>query len=199
MCCNNANWTPKANHAKCLGIAVLVFGIIDCLSFVVGGWLAGVGAILAIIGSSIIICCGPAAPAPGSGCKFKAAGVLSLIAGILHLVGAILMIMIVAGTGGTVNQACLDGVCGSGSYATTYCGNALCTSESQCRGDSTIVSGCEDVGTVAAAWVNIVLWPMIIVTIAQLALEIAFAINSSQAAGTMDALSEPPKLAGPAM
>jgi hypothetical protein len=65
MCGKNEGWPDKANHAKNLAIAVLVFGVLSCVGISAGEWLGGVGGILSVVASSMIICCAPPQAGPG--------------------------------------------------------------------------------------------------------------------------------------
>ena len=58
-CCNNdPNNLPEVNKTRCVAIAVMVFGVISCLGFLVPGlWWGGLGGILAVVGSSVVLCC----------------------------------------------------------------------------------------------------------------------------------------------
>lgn len=208
MCCQSPNWPAKANHAKCLGIAVLVFGIIDCVSFVGGGWLAGIAALLGIISASLIICCGPPTTGPGSGCKFKAAAILAGLAAILHVVGAILMVLIIIAVDSGVGNACLDGYCADNRWSSAQCctgfglscpysstNEYVCGSENECRTTDPQVAACDIGSTVVSGFVQIILWPIIILTIVQAILELSFAINSMQAVKEMEAPAGEPQMA----
>ena len=80
---------PQTNSAKCWSIAILVLSIISCLAFVVNAVLQGIGGILGVVGSSILICCGPKKESDASGSTLAAAILFATGAG-LELVGAIL-------------------------------------------------------------------------------------------------------------
>jgi len=68
--CNNPNLLPQVNQARCASIALMVFGILSLFSFfnLLNPWywnawaivfiLDGIGGILGIIASSVLICCG---------------------------------------------------------------------------------------------------------------------------------------------
>lgn len=156
MCCNVESWSAKANNAKCLAVSVLVFGIFDLLSFFVGGVVSGVAAIIAIIGSGLIICCGPPAPGPGRGCSFKATAILALIAAIVHLIGIILLIGVVTAVGNGISDACLENACSGTSWRVATCGVPPCASERACRTDeeSSARAVCAGTGTAVAGHVT---------------------------------------------
>lgn len=80
---------PQTNSAKCWSIAILLLSIISCLAFVVNALLQGIGGILGVVGSSILICCGPKKESDASGSTLAAAILFATGAG-LELVGAIL-------------------------------------------------------------------------------------------------------------
>ena len=93
MCGSNANVPPQVNTAKCWSIPVMVFAIISILNLPVGlvVWpclISGVGGIVALVGSSILICCGPSDASAGAG-KMMAGFVLMLIGAICALGGSI--------------------------------------------------------------------------------------------------------------
>ena len=93
MCGSNANVPPQVNTAKCWSIPVMVFAIISCMGLPVGlvVWpclISGVGGIVALVGSSILICCGPSDASAGAG-KMMAGFILMLIGAICELGGAI--------------------------------------------------------------------------------------------------------------
>jgi len=202
MCCNNPSWTPKANHAKCLAIACLVFGIIGCLFGSISmmtpwGNPIGLGAsIITVISSSLIICCGPKAPGPGTGCRFKAAAILVAIAAIINMVdiGGVVMLLVRAHQG-LSSTACEERYCANGNYVNQLCPNGnlstttscsyctYCISESQCRLESYSISGC---GAGQAIGMGLLI-PTLVISVAQTGLEIGFSINSFQAASTMEA------------
>ena len=74
MCGTNPSLPPAANAAKNLSIAVFVLGLLNLISFIasaLGGWLSGIGALLAVVAASLIMCCAPAAPGAGTGFKYK--------------------------------------------------------------------------------------------------------------------------------
>ena len=68
--CNNPNLLPQVNQARCASIALMVFGILSLFSFfnLLNPWywnawaivfiLDGIGGILGVIASSVLICCG---------------------------------------------------------------------------------------------------------------------------------------------
>ena len=68
--CNNPNLLPQVNQAKCASISLMIFGILSLFSFLnllnPGYWnawaivfiLDGIGGILGVIASSVLICCG---------------------------------------------------------------------------------------------------------------------------------------------
>ena len=97
MCEGNPNLPPEAKTAKCICIPVLVLAIISTSSIFMfpAGLLMCVSGILGIVGTSIVICCGPSKPGEGSG-KLKCCAILCIIAAVFHLVGLILMIVVYA-------------------------------------------------------------------------------------------------------
>ena len=65
--CKNPEVNPAVNSAKCAAVGALIAAILACLGFVAGGWLAGIGGILGILASSMLLCCGPNKKAEGKG------------------------------------------------------------------------------------------------------------------------------------
>ena len=79
--CSSDLVSKEVNSAKCASIGALTCGILACLGFFVGGWPAGVGGILAIIASSMLLCCGPTARGQGKD--------MHMASWILYLIGAV--------------------------------------------------------------------------------------------------------------
>jgi len=186
MCCGaNPSWGPKANATKSLGAAVMTFGILTCIGFVVGGWLSGVGGILSLVASGLVLCCGPPQTGPGMGGKFKAASILAGIAGLIHVIGAILMIVIVTAAN-DVDNSCIDSICTN--YGTTWCTDTsnYCASESQCEEYGSGVELCGAIGAAVAGWISIILWPAIVLALVSFALELAFAVKTWKAVPEME-------------
>ena len=90
--CSSDTVSKEVNRAKCASIGALICGILACLGFAANGWLAGIGGILAIIASSMLICCGPTARGQGK-CMHKASFILYSIATIACAVGIILALV----------------------------------------------------------------------------------------------------------
>jgi hypothetical protein len=97
MCSDNPELPKEANKAKCFVIACFVFSFFSMIGFIGGipGVIGGIGGLLAIIASSILICCAPKTPAEGPG-KFNYAFIMLLIAGVLQIAMAIgIMILLI--------------------------------------------------------------------------------------------------------
>ena len=122
MCCSSPDVPTEVNTAKCWAIPVMVFAIFSCIGFLGGAWIQGVGGILSLIGSSILICCGPKAGGGGAG-SCMAAFVLMLLGAIAELVGAVIGLILYFGVVDTaVNVTCnYDGDTGSTSGAEQGC------------------------------------------------------------------------------
>ena len=88
MCGKNPDVNPAVNSAKCWAIPGLVFAILSCIGFLAYAWIQGVGGILACVGTSIVICCGPEKGKPGGDGKMMAAFVLMLIGAIVAMFSA---------------------------------------------------------------------------------------------------------------
>jgi hypothetical protein len=67
----------------------MVASILACIGFLAGGALAGVGGILGLVASGMLVCCGPIAKGQGKG-QHTAAFVMFLLAAILSAIGLIL-------------------------------------------------------------------------------------------------------------
>ena len=80
--CNNPSSLPIVDRAKSVAIATLTFAILSCLGFAGPYWFPSIGGILAIVGTSIILCCATEVPAGHVACS-----VLCAVAAILHAVG----------------------------------------------------------------------------------------------------------------
>lgn len=196
MCGSNAHWTAKANHARCIAIATLVFAILSLICFAVSGIVSGAGSVISIVACSLLICCGPAAPGIGAGFKFKFTSVLALLSFILHVTGVVLMITVITDVSGNnaAVDTCLSSACAGTNWHVYSChlDGTKCASQNECLTSSTshARTSCESVsevgGVIVAFWVSIVLWPAIILTCVTLILELSLAINSWQAAASME-------------
>ena len=144
-CCNNdPNNLPEVNKTRCVAIAVMVFGVISCLGFLVPGlWWGGLGGILAVVGSSVILCCSGSG-ATSSASSHMAAGALTAAAAIVHGVAVIVYIMFWANTVKAVGDDCDDGV---------YTGD----------GPNNGNLDCDALEGVASAFIGLLIWPVIIV------------------------------------
>jgi len=186
--CNNPNLPGEANTAKAFAITVLVFAVIDLLTFAIQGWAAGVASILAIIASSMLVCCAPPSSGPGKGGIFKATGVLALIATIVHLVGAILLIITWMGinTATLSRDSCVATYCSNGAFDTAnQCGMPNgCTSESSC--ETYYDSLCQAGANLLTGIFAIIIWPGIVLSILCFFFELALTITAFKAAGPME-------------
>lgn len=66
----------------------MIFAIISCIGFVGGAWIQGIGGVLGLIGSSLLICCGPSSSGQGGGIML-AALILYIIGALAEIIGAI--------------------------------------------------------------------------------------------------------------
>ena len=100
MCEGNPNLPPEAKTAKCICIPVLVLAIISTSSIFMfpAGLLMCVSGILGIVGTSIVICCGPSKQGEevDGARKLKVCAILCRLAAVFHLIGLILMIVVYA-------------------------------------------------------------------------------------------------------
>ena len=88
---------------KGVAIAVLVFGVISCLGFLVPGeWWGGLGGVLAVIGASVLLCCTGSGASASAGSHIGA-GVLIASAAIVHAVAVIVYIVFWANVVNAVN------------------------------------------------------------------------------------------------
>ena len=118
MCGKNENVSQQVNAAKCASVGALVCGILACLGFLVGGWLAAIGGILAIIASGMLVCCGPTAKGAGKG-KHTAALVLYLIGALLCVIGAIVAITTYFAVSESAQVTCASSSYGGNDKAST--------------------------------------------------------------------------------
>jgi len=192
MCCHNPNWTSEANAARGVAAAVLTTAIITLFTFAIGTYAAGIASLLAIVSSSILLCCGPAVARPGAGGAFRGSAIVALLACIGHFVGAILLIVWVSEINDTTSSACLDGYCEGSAWQTSRCSDntmTYCQSESDCRSatcSSCAQTYCGLAGTIVSTWVSILCYPGIVFAFICFALELALALTSWRAAPTMD-------------
>ena len=61
MCGSNPNVAKEVGSAKCIGGCVLGFGIVTLIGFALGapGAISALGGLFAVIGGSMLCCCGP--------------------------------------------------------------------------------------------------------------------------------------------
>jgi len=179
---------------------VLTTAIITLFTFAIGTYAAGIASLLAIVGSSILLCCGPAVARPGAGGAFRGSAIVALLACIGHLVGAILLIVWVSEINDTTSSACLDGYCAGSAWQTSRCSDntlTYCLSESDCRSStcsSCAQSYCGLAGTIVSTWVSILSYPGIVFAFICFALELALALTSWRAAPTMDRSRQTPEV-----
>jgi len=154
------------NKVKGVAIAVLVFGIISCLGFLVPGqWWGGLGGLLAVIGASVLLCCSGSGASASAGSHIGA-GVLIAIAATVHASAVIVYILFWANVVNEVSDDCdgdqdLDGV------------------------------DCDALGGVASAFIGVLIWPIIVIDIATFVVELICAIFSFQAAQAVRAQALP--------
>jgi len=162
------------NKVKGVAIAVLVFGIISCLGFLVPGqWWGGLGGLLAVIGASVLLCCSGSGASASAGSHIGA-GVLIASAAIVHAVAVIVYIVFWANVVNAVNDNCDDGV-----YSNPDDPN------NQDEVDCDALSG------VASAFIGVLIWPIIVIDIATFCVELICAIFSFQAAQAVRAQALP--------
>ena len=173
-CCNNdPNNLPEVNKTRCVAIAVMVFGVISCLGFLVPGlWWGGLGGILAVVGSSVILCCSGSG-ASSSPSSHMAAGALTTLAAIVHAVAVIVYIMFWANTVKAVGDDCEDGV---------YTGD---------EDPNTVNLDCDALSGVASAFIGVLIWPVIIVDLVTFILELVCAIYAFQASNAINRTALP--------
>merc|ERR1719473_1430627 len=108
------------------------------------------------------------------------------------------MITVITGVSDTATSvdSCLASACINWqAYSCRLDGSAHCASQNECLTSPTshARTSCEMIsdigGTLVAAWVSIVLWPAIVLTGVTLILELSLAINSWQAAASMEGLT----------
>lgn len=89
MCGSDPNLAPQTNSAKCWSIPIMIFAIISCIGFLGGAWVQGIGGVLGLVASSMLICCGPKAAGEGGGMT-QGAMILYVLGAIAEILGAVL-------------------------------------------------------------------------------------------------------------
>ena len=164
MCGKEPNTTAEVNSAKCWAIPALVFSIIALIGFIAGGWVQAIGGLLACIGSSILICCGPKdGSAAGKG-KEMAGFVLMLIGAITEIIGAVLGLILYFGT---VTR------CGQEVCVPNFSGGQTCASPPQATIDTCI------------GFLSIIIWPSIIIGGVSGIITLVAAVKAKQAHGSL--------------
>ena len=154
---------------KGVAIAVLVFGVISCLGFLVPGqWWGGIGGVLAVIGASVLLCCSGSGASASAGSHIGA-GVLIASAAIVHAVAVIVYILFWANVVNAVNDNCDDDV-----YSYNQDG-----------------VDCDDLASGVGAFIGVLIWPIIVIDIATFCVELICAIFSFQAARAVRAQALP--------
>ena len=94
MCGSNPNVAKEVGSAKCIGGCVLGFGIVTLIGFALGapGAIAALGGLFAVIGGSMLCCCGPKEAGKGA-CTHTAAMVMCILGAICHLIGSLWLII----------------------------------------------------------------------------------------------------------
>merc|ERR1712167_29661 len=83
MCCGNPNNSAVVKKANCLAVATLIFGLASLIGIIFYPFVGGVGGILTVIGTSIVICCQGDKPNGHMACA-----VLCILGGLCHAAGA---------------------------------------------------------------------------------------------------------------
>ena len=94
MCCcdDNPDLPSEVRQVKKIMGGELVVSVLSCLLYGMPlGFVGGIGGLVGIFGSSVIVCCGPRAKGEGVG-KMRIAAVLMTLAAMLHLAGLGLII-----------------------------------------------------------------------------------------------------------
>jgi hypothetical protein len=157
--CKQDHEIAEVNAAKCHGIAVLIFGIISCIGFLLsaltGPLISGIGGILLVVSSSIIICCGPEKAKPGGDGKLQAGMVCGFIGAGCEIGGAVVGIALFFGW-----KADIETACGLGMAGASY--------------DSMYAQPCVDL---AVGIVGALVWPSVAISIVAGILAIVFALK----------------------
>lgn len=106
MCCNDPNLPPAVNTAKGWAIPSMIFALIACVGFLGGAWIQGIGGIIGLVGSSVVICCVSNPPSP---CNMMASFILQLLGSIMMILGAVVGLVIYFG----VVDEMTNGLCNS--------------------------------------------------------------------------------------
>jgi len=105
MCCgNNPDLAPAVNTAKCWAVPSMIFAILACIGFIGGAWVQGIGGILGLVGSSIIICC-VSKPGEGAG-SVMAAAILQFLGALAMVAGAVIGLIVYFGVVDTTKVTC---------------------------------------------------------------------------------------------
>ena len=164
MCGKEPNTTAEVNSAKCWAIPALVFSIIALIGFIAGSWVQAIGGLLACIGSSILICCGPKdGSAAGKG-KEMAGFVLMLIGAITEIIGAVLGLILYFGT-------------------VTRCGQETCVMQGTPY--ETCVTPAQSAIDTCIGFLSIIIWPSIIIGGVSGIITLVAAVKAKQAHGSL--------------
>ena len=94
MCGSSPNVPKEVKTAKCIGGTVLGFAIVTLIGFALGapGAISALGGLFAVIGGSMLCCCGPKEAGKGA-CTHTAAMVMCILGAICHLIGSLWLII----------------------------------------------------------------------------------------------------------
>jgi len=106
MCGSNPNVAKEVGSAKCIGGCVLGFGIVTLIGFALGapGAISALGGLFAVIGGSMLCCCGPKEAGKGA-CTHTAAMVMCILGAICHLIGSLWLIIWYVTTMAAIEEA----------------------------------------------------------------------------------------------
>lgn len=96
----------------------MVFSIISCIGFLGGAWVQGIGGVLGLVASSMLICCGPKAAGEGGGMT-QGAMILYILGAIAEILGAVLGLLAYFALVDSYKTGCdynMDGTIESGTY-----------------------------------------------------------------------------------
>lgn len=142
-----------------MAVATLIFGIISIIAFILPPYFSGLGGVLAVIGSSIVLCCAGKWAGGHTACA-----VMCLLAFIVHIIGVIVDIVTYIGLTAAANTT-----------AATLQGQQSGLDAAQAAAMAALVQ------PAVASWIAAIFWPAIILCVICAFLELLQTIFSFQA------------------
>ena len=147
MCCAaNPNVSAEVGRAKCASIAVIVMAILNVIGGIttlpIGGYVPLAGGVLSLIGSSMLLCCGPSSKGQGKGLHVGGL-VLFILTAVIFCASMAVLMATYFGIQNEINKGC-----GVAHAINTNTGN-----------DPTIHDETNKVCTGVSALVAAIIWP----------------------------------------